>query len=146
MSDFARPTEFLAIARERRRVMMRSTCRITRPSRERVFDPATGEYDTPDHTVVYEGPCHLISRVTNAIAQSYHDFGGGEVANETAAIALPWDAPMVDNSDSFEMLASDDQWIVDRGPRPVGWVRYADSRTMRILFILVQDRPGVNDA
>lgn len=143
---FGDPTAFLAKARERRKVMMRSTCRITRPAGERTWDPDSGTYTPPGYDVIYEGPCHLMSRVTNAISEPYQQLASAEVAAETTPIAIPWDAPRVDNGDTMEILTSDDQWMVDAGPRPIGWVRYADSRTHRIVFILLQDRPAVNDA
>lgn len=146
MTEFVRPTEFLAIARERRQLLMRSRCEVRRPNAERAWDPDTGTYSDPGYTVVYAGPCHVLSRISNGIKQSYEEHVSAEYSVETYPIALPWDAPMVDNGDSMQITESDDQWIIDRGPRPIGWVRYADSRTHRVVYLLIEDRPRVNDA
>lgn len=141
----ADPTGFLAVARERRKIMMRSTCRITRPSGERAFDPDTGTYGTRGETVIYTGPCQVKVKSTASPAQ-LDRLGSSEVATEAYEVILPHDVPRVDMADTVEVTASDDAWLVGR-PLRVAWVELSvDSRTARRVLVYDQDRPAVNDA
>lgn len=142
---FGDPTAFLAKARERRKVMFRSRCEIRRPNAEREFDPATGTYNDPGHTVIYAGVCQLKPR-SSVTPTSIEHPGSGEVAAGGYLLALPWDAPDIDPSDHVVITESDDQAAVGRGPWAVGWQEYGDSRTHRAVALLAQDRPAVNDA
>jgi len=142
---FVDPGGFLAVARAKRLHMMRSRCEVRRPDGERVFDPGTGTYADPGHTVVYAGPCHLKPRSSMSPTKVEHA-AAAEHAVGGYLLALPWDAPSVDPGDHVVITESDDQAAVDRGPWAVGWQEYGDSRTHRAVALLAQDRPAVNDA
>lgn len=142
--DFARPTEFLAIARERRKIMMRSRCEIRRPVAERAFDPETGTYPDPGHTVIYAGICSIRPKSTASPAKRESNIGEAEVVFETYEIDVPLDCPPVRTSDTALITESDDQWVVGVA-LPVGWVEYADNRTHRSMIVFSQDRTAVND-
>lgn len=143
--EISDPTRFLAVARERRKIMMRSRCEIRRPQAEREWDPVTGTYSDPGTTLVYEGPCQLKPRSALSPAQ-LRDLGGAEHADGGYVVQLPHEVPLIDMSDTVTVTASDDQWIVGRA-LPVSWVEVgAESKTCRTIVVAVQDRPGVNDA
>lgn len=143
---FSGPGPLLARARERRKVMMRSTCRITRPAAERNFDPATGQYDTPARTLVYEGICQLKPSNASVGARRDPDAAGAELGVGGLAVILPWTSPRVAISDAVEILTSDDAQLTGR-VLPVSHAEpTSDTATHRAVVVSVQDRPGVNDA
>lgn len=143
--SIADPGRFLAVARERRQLMMRSRCRITRPNTERTWDPTSGTYDTPETTVVYEGVCQLKARSSSTPAR-LETAASGELASGGYEVVLPYDVPQVEMTDTVTVIESDDGWIVERA-LPVAYVeRGADNRTHRSVVVLAQDRPQVNDA
>lgn len=146
MSDLVRPTEFLAIARERRKLLMRSLCEIRRPNAERVFNPNTGTYNNPGYTVIYAGICQVRPKSAVTPAKLEPDVGGAEVVSEAYGVMLPLECPRVLNGDGIVITESDDAWVVARGAMPVGWVQYNDNSTHRELVALAQDYPQVNDA
>lgn len=143
--DMVDPTGFLVVARERRKLLMRSQCEIRRPDGERVFDPETGTYSDPGHTVVYAGICQFRTKSTASPAKRETDVGEAELVSEAYAVAIPYDAPFVQVSDDLVITESDDAWAVARGAFKVGWVEYADNKTCRWLIAFAQDRPAVND-
>ena len=143
--DYADPTGFLAIARERRKIMMRSLCEIRRPDGERAWDPETGTYSDPGHTVAYAGICQFRTKSTASPAKRETNIGEAELVSEAYAVMIPYDAPVVYPSDHIVITESDDPWAVARGPFTVGWVEYADNRTHRQLIAFAQDRAQVND-
>lgn len=143
---FADPTRFLATARERRKIMMRSTCRITRPSGNRTFDPVTGQYADPGHTVIYTGPCQIKPRSSMSSPARAEINASAETGRGHYVLCLPWDAPVIDMADTVEVTGGDDAWAIDHGPMPVVVPEHGDSRTHREVLITAQDRPAVNDA
>lgn len=139
------PGEFLELARERRKLVMRSRCRLRRPDGERTWDPDTGTYADPAQTVIYDGICHFRTKSTASPAKRETDVGEAELVSEAYAVMLPFDAPRAEISDSVEIYESDDAAVIGR-PLTVGWPEYGDNRTHRVLICFAHDRPQVNDA
>lgn len=141
---FGNPAPFLATARARRVLIMRSTVRITRPTTTRAWDDVTGQYTEPSRTVVYEGPAQVKPR---SISPARLDtIASAEVATGGYEVCLPYDAPRIDMADSVEVLASDDTWLVGRA-LPVAHVEVgAENRTHRSVVVYDHDYPAVNDA
>lgn len=137
----------LRLGRARRESLMQSTCRISRPAGEPVFDPDTGSYTAPGTTVIYEGKCQL--KPTFSPAEREGSSGQREVALNAYDLVLPWDAANlvgpVQIEDTAEILSGDDAWAIGK-QFPVGWVEQSDTRTHRRVTIWAQDRGGVTHA
>jgi hypothetical protein len=132
----------LRLGRKRREQLMRSTCRITRPGGEQVWNPATGDYDIPAETTIYEGKCQI--KPTSSPAERDGSAGDRDIVLQSYTLVLPWDAPgPVNVADAVDILSGDDTWA--NGQRfPVGWVEHADTRTHRRIIFWTQDRGVVN--
>jgi hypothetical protein len=74
---------------------MTDTCRITRKGDgEPVWNPATGQYDAPAPTVVYEGKCRLRAP---ALVNPFQATSGPETWSvEESVLSVPADAPSID--------------------------------------------------
>lgn len=131
----------LTIGRERRKLLMRSTCRITRPGGNPVFNPLTGLYITPDPTVIYEGICQIKPSFTPA--EKVGSSADKELVVQSYDFCLPWDvagsAPAVNISDTVTVLSGDDGWAVGKS-FPVAWFEHADTRTHRRVTCFAEDR------
>lgn len=135
----------LRLARARREELMRSTCRITRPGGEPVFNPATGGYDTPDRITIYEGRCQI--KPTSSPAERDGESGDRDLVLQSYTLVLPWtasnEAGLVNVADAITILTGDDTWANGQ-TFPVGWVELADTRTHRRITFWTQDRGVVN--
>ncbi|GAA4545656.1 DUF6093 family protein [Pseudonocardia xishanensis] len=130
-------------ARRQREQLMRSTCRILRPGGDPVFDPATGEYTTPDEAVVYEGRCRV-----KQPGSAYRDPDSGErelIVGELV-VELPWaqasanDPVRVDGT--VVVTASDDAWIIGKRLPVLAVTTSSDTGTHYEVRVVSQDRPG----
>ena len=64
--------------------MNRSTCVVSRPGGEPVFDPNTGTYTDPEPTTVYDGACKIVPTGGERVVE----FGEGPVTLRTYLVTL----------------------------------------------------------
>lgn len=94
----------IARFRSRQAALFRDEIRITRASEEDpTFNEETGEYDTPDPTEVYEGPCLL--RPAGGLVGTDVIAGERELRLSDYVLKLPANTP-VRNDDIGELTVS----------------------------------------
>lgn len=141
---FGNPAPFLATARARRVLLMRSTVRITRPDTTRAWDDVTGQYTEPSRTEVYEGPAQFKPRSVQPAGLDV--LASAETATGGYELCLPHDVPPIDVADAVEVLTSDDAWLIGRR-LPVATVEVgAENATHRSVVVHAYDHPAVPDA
>lgn len=66
---------------------MRSTCRITRPGGEDVWDPLTLQYVSAPRAVVYEGKCKV--KRSNSLQERSVEAAGQRYTEQSSSLSLP---------------------------------------------------------
>ena len=84
-------------------------CRITVPAGDPVFDPETGEYSTPDETVVYEGRCEV--QASDGLGESTPQFGDAAVTTYRFTVKVPISVTGLAEGQDGEILSS--RWDPD---------------------------------
>lgn len=132
----------LAKGRKARVKLMTERCRITRPSDEREFDSATGEY-TNSETVIYEGICQF--RSWSSLGYRIGDVAGREMNVMNYEVLIPYSEQtgVVGESDTCYILESQDSWVIGV-PLPIYSVEFGHDRTCRHLTIGEQGRGDVD--
>lgn len=130
VSDYAR--NYL---RSRSTELMEDTCRIYRPSSNRVsYNPVTRQAINTTGTDIYRGVC----RVWEVPAGGKFVLGEVEYTTTQLWLSLPYDSPVPEPDDQVEILASDDVSLIGRHLKVLSVVRgggLRGSRKMQVEFV-----------
>lgn len=123
----------LAMGRKLRRKLMTEKCRIMRPSEERTFDPATGDY-TNSEVLIYEGICQFKS--WSSLGQRIGNSASRELTLMMYEVLIPYEeqANDVSESDTVYITESQDSWVIGV-PLPVVSAEFGHDRTCRHLTV-----------
>lgn len=106
----------IARFRSRQKALFRDECEITRASEEEpTFNEATGEYETPNPTEVYEGPCLL--RPAGGLVGTDVIAGEREVRLSDYVLKLPANTPVRSNDSVSLTVSTYDDDLVGRSYR-----------------------------
>ena len=86
------------------RRLMHSTCVVSRPDGEPVFDPDTGQYVDPPSQTLYDGPCKVVPTGGERVVE----FGEGPVTVRTYDINLDGPASGIEVGDMVTVSGSRD--------------------------------------
>lgn len=101
----------MAMARAAAESLMSSSCTITRPGGEPVWDDATGTYTDPEPVVTYSGKCRIRPAATWGREASA---GEADVLLSAFRIQLPFTATGVDTGQKVTVDSSPDPALVGR--------------------------------
>lgn len=97
--------EALPFLRAQALSLMVDVCTIRRGG-DSVFDEETGRHSTSGGTVVYQGPCEVVTEGRGALDT---DVASLAAVIASPALHIPWDAPAVHVGDQVTVVSTDPQ-------------------------------------